>query len=58
MAKNISVLEKVANFIQHLQEDGTILNERESEALASAKSLLVAADIIDKHFNEKGNDKS
>lgn len=45
-----TVLDRVANYIEY-QENNSVLNARESEALASAKSLLVCADTINNTFN-------
>jgi hypothetical protein len=43
----MNVLSKVVYFIEHLQE-GVLLSESESEALASAKSLLVCYNEVSK----------
>ena len=45
-----TVLERVASYIEYHQEN-SVLNARESEALASAKSLLICADAINNTFN-------
>tara|TARA_R110002167_G_scaffold102471_5_gene265823 strand:+ start:429 stop:854 length:426 start_codon:yes stop_codon:yes gene_type:complete len=46
-----SILEIVAYYIEYHQNN-SVLNEREAEALASAKSLLIGADVVNKTFGE------
>tara|TARA_R110000744_G_scaffold7342_1_gene25258 strand:+ start:6002 stop:6469 length:468 start_codon:yes stop_codon:yes gene_type:complete len=45
-----TVLDRVANYIEY-HEENSVLNARESEALASAKSLLICADTINNTLN-------
>lgn len=46
----MTVLDRVAYYIEYHQEN-SVLNEREAEVLASAKSLLVCADVVNKALN-------
>lgn len=50
--KEKSVLEEVADFIENKQLTCE-LNSRQSEALSSAKSLIICSDEVDKCMNSQ-----